>query len=149
MASSGGKIRPAKELSTLQIARTRDARLPKAFTRAFLDRHRLLCRSKLLSWRIRPEFESGSVSPPPSLLRGPFRGPAIKLHRDRQPQQSIFFYVSLSKALLVLFYYCLSVSASGQAQPTPKTETTPLISRPGQPSATPTAEPQLPESDRR
>ncbi len=70
----------------------------------------------------------------------------MKLHRDRQPQQSIFFCDSLSKALLVLVYYCLSVSASGQAQPTPKTETTPLIPPAGQPSATPTAEPQLPEN---
>jgi outer membrane protein TolC len=70
----------------------------------------------------------------------------MKLHRDRLTQQSIFFSVSLSKAVLILFYYCLSGSASGQAQPTPKSETTPLIPPAGQPSATPTAEPQLPEN---
>jgi hypothetical protein len=70
----------------------------------------------------------------------------MKLHRDRHPQQGIFFSVSLSKALLIVFYYCLPMSASGQVQPTPNPETSPLIPPAGQPSATPTAEPQLPEN---
>jgi outer membrane protein TolC len=74
------------------------------------------------------------------------RSPAMKLHRDRHLQQSIFFSVSLSQAVLAISYYCLVVSASGQAQPTPKPETTPLIPPAGQPSATPTAEPRLPEN---
>jgi Outer membrane efflux protein len=70
----------------------------------------------------------------------------MKLHRDRYPQQGIFFSVSLLKALPILFYYFLSVSVSGQIQPTPRPETTPLIPPTGQPSVTPTAEPQLPEN---
>jgi hypothetical protein len=70
----------------------------------------------------------------------------MKLHRDRYPQQGIFFSVSLSKALVILCYYCLPVSAGGQVQPTPRPETTPLIPPTGQPSTSPTAEPQLPEN---
>jgi outer membrane protein TolC len=64
----------------------------------------------------------------------------MKLHRARHAQQSIFSPVSLSKAVLAAFYWCLSMSASGQGQPTPKPETTPLIPSVEQPSATPSPE---------
>jgi hypothetical protein len=68
--------------------------------------------------------------------------------RSTAPAKHILLCFSIESSPLVLFYYCLSVSASGQAQPTPKTATTPIIPPAGQPSVTPSAEPQLPESDR-